>query len=498
MRINGFSGTNTQTGTMGMTQGNDSVSKNIQNQIANAQQKLQDLSSNEEMSLEDKMKKRQEIQQEINNLNQQLRQHQIEQRKEQQSKNSSSMDDMVAGTSNTSKKKDTGLSQASMQAMICADSSMKQAKVQGSMATQIQGRASVLESEIKQDAGKGNTEKKEEELAELQAKAQSATAAQMSTLVDANKSVEEVAKAENSNTEDTATKNNTDKSEKTQESAGAAAEETDSVKNTDIKGETQVTYTPIGIMSEIKSFSDYTSKYNSNVDYSALFGGTSDSSSVGNTNMLSDYAAIKNGSYGKLMKAYYAKQDAEKLSGKGDTSQKLTLMKTSADSLKKSADALNDASLWEKKKIKKKDEKTGEETEVEDYDWDAITKKVKSFIDDYNDVVKEAGESNTKDVLRNASWMTGMTDKTSHLLSKIGITIGKGNKLELDEDELKKADISSLKTVFTGYNSFAGKTAQKAAGISNAANRASATYTNNGTYSKKDSSLTSSKIDKEV
>ena len=81
-------------------------------------------------------------------------------------------------------------------------------------------------------------------------------------------------------------------------------------------------------MSEIKSFSDYTSKYNSNVDFSALFSGTSDSSSVGNTNMLSDYAAIKNGSYGKLMKAYYAKQDAEKLSGKGDTSQKLTLMKT--------------------------------------------------------------------------------------------------------------------------------------------------------------------------
>ena len=65
MRINGFSGTNMQSGTMGMAQGNDSVSKNIQNQIANAKQKLQDLSSNEEMSLEDKMKKRQEIQQEI-------------------------------------------------------------------------------------------------------------------------------------------------------------------------------------------------------------------------------------------------------------------------------------------------------------------------------------------------------------------------------------------------------------------------------------------------
>lgn len=41
-------------------------------------------------------------------------------------------------------------------------------------------------------------------------------------------------------------------------------------------------------------------------DYSYLFSGLSTSStgSAGNLNFLSDYAAIKNGSYGKLMKAY--------------------------------------------------------------------------------------------------------------------------------------------------------------------------------------------------
>ena len=50
MKINGFNGTNTQTGAMGMAQANDSVSKNIQNQNANAQQKLQDISTNEELS----------------------------------------------------------------------------------------------------------------------------------------------------------------------------------------------------------------------------------------------------------------------------------------------------------------------------------------------------------------------------------------------------------------------------------------------------------------
>ena len=257
MKINGFNGTNTQTGAIGMAQANDSVSKNIQNQIANAQQKLQDLSSNEELSLEDKMKKRQEIQQEINNLNQQLRQHQIEQRKEQQSKNSSSMDDMVTGTKNTSAKKGTGLSQAGMRAMISADSSMKQAKVQGSMATQMEGRAGVIASEIKQDAGKGNTEKKEEELADLQAKAQSATAAQMSSLSDANKSMEEAVKADNRTDVAETKKDQPQKAENTQENADTT---TDASDNADVKTETaetiknpasesgqSVVYTPIDI-----------------------------------------------------------------------------------------------------------------------------------------------------------------------------------------------------------------------------------------------------------
>ena len=42
---------------------------------------------------------------------------------------------------------------------------------------------------------------------------------------------------------------------------------------------------------------------------------------------------------------------------------------------------------------------TGEENEVEDYDWTAITKAVKSFVDDYNSVVGQAGDSDTKNVL---------------------------------------------------------------------------------------------------
>ena len=199
MRINGLNGANTQVGGMNMMQSNDSVSKNLQSQIANAQKQLQELSANKEMSLEEKMKKRQEIQQQIADLNNQLRQHQIEQRKEQQAKKSS-MDDMLGGSKKTTPKagkQSTGLSQASMKAMISADSAMAQAQVQGSVATKMEGRAGVLESEIKLDQARGDdVEKKKEELAEVQQKAVQAESAQMNTLADANKELEEAAKAD--------------------------------------------------------------------------------------------------------------------------------------------------------------------------------------------------------------------------------------------------------------------------------------------------------------
>lgn len=245
------------------------------------------------------------------------------------------------------------------------------------------------------------------------------------------------------------------------------------------------------------NFNDFTN-YNAGYDFSALLGGTTDYSS----NLLSDYAAIKNGSYGKLLKAYYAKVDGDKASS-GDSAQKLTLMRSNADALKKSADALTSPSLWEKKKIKKKDEKTGEGTEIEDYDRDAIVKAVKSFIADYNSVVEQAGNLDSKSVLRDAAWMAGITDKTQNLLAKAGIAIGKGNKLELDEDTLRNADISTLKSLFTGSGSFADKIAQKAGGISSTAANAAAkagsgTYTRSGSYSDTLSKLLSGSLDEEV
>ncbi len=177
MTISGINGGNLQAGQSGSAQAMDSYSRNIQKQIMNAQKQLQELSSNEKMSSEEKMKKRQELQQQINDLNMQLKQHQMEQRREKQQE----------------KQQKTG----SMEAMISADSSMKQSKVQGSVATRMKDRAGVLESEIKLDSiGGQGASKKKEELADVEQKAMQATASQMSTLADANRTLKEAATAD--------------------------------------------------------------------------------------------------------------------------------------------------------------------------------------------------------------------------------------------------------------------------------------------------------------
>ena len=194
-------GTNTLMNGMNVMQKNDTVSKNIQKQIANAQKQLQELSSNKEISLEEKMKRRQEIQQQINDLNNRLRQHQIEQRKEKASGKGSSMDDMLSSNNKVapkSKKQSDGLSQASMKAMISADTAMSTARVQSSVRTKMEGKAGILELEIKLDGARGvDVEAKQEELAGLKEKIATTENAQMNTLARANKELEEASKIEN-------------------------------------------------------------------------------------------------------------------------------------------------------------------------------------------------------------------------------------------------------------------------------------------------------------
>ncbi len=210
--VKSVQGTGFQVGQSGIYQGGDPVSKQIQRQIADAKKQLTDIASNKEMGMEEKAKKRQELQKLIGDLNNQLRQHQIEQRRAavnqegNKEKKDSSLEEMLGKSKKNRDKKEgdkkQGFSEARMEAIISADSSMKMAKVQGDVSEKMENKVAGLESEIKLDDGRGEgTERKREEADRLEKRAYQAADFQFSTLEEANNKMQEADKKEKEETE---------------------------------------------------------------------------------------------------------------------------------------------------------------------------------------------------------------------------------------------------------------------------------------------------------
>lgn len=231
MNINGIGGAGMQPNTTGMNKGGqmDPVSKDLQNQIEKLKTELKEISANQEMPMEAKMKKRQEIQKQISELEVQLRQHQIEVKREerQKKKDESSFDDLT-GTKPQKKQgseQNAGMSAGSMEAMISAGQSVKQANANGSIAKKMDGRANVVEVEMKLDGGRGgssNVDLKEAELSRLREAAEKATGSQMEALAQASETLQNAAKDEKADNgkADDGSKTDSDKKD-----PGAAEEE---------------------------------------------------------------------------------------------------------------------------------------------------------------------------------------------------------------------------------------------------------------------------------
>lgn len=231
-------------------------------------------------------------------------------------------------------------------------------------------------------------------------------------------------------------------------------------------------------------------------DYSALFSSMSTSkNSLTSGFSLSDYATIKNGSYYKLMKAYYGKDassEVKSIAQKGasaDTTPVNTSLQSSSESLKKSAATLLETgskSVFNKKEITTKDENGVESTKT-DYDTDAISSAVESFVKDYNSMLSAAKKSLNSSVISSASNMVTQTAKMENILSKVGVTVEDDNSLSVNSDTLKKADVSTIKSLFNGAGSFAYNVQAKASSIyqasSNDASKASGTYSSAASYS---------------
>ncbi len=171
----------------------------------------------------------------------------------------------------------------------------------------------------------------------------------------------------------------------------------------------------------------------------------------GSGGMLGDYASIKNGSYHKLLRAYY-NEDKNATTELTDTETKnTTQISSDMASLKKAADALrNGASLFEE----------GENG----IDKDAIYKAVKSLADAYNSAVDSTSSISITAIDKKMSYTTGMLAKNAGLLEDVGVKYEDG-KFTVNEDKLKNADVSKLKTLFTGANSIAARLSSRAADV---------------------------------
>lgn len=229
-------------------------------------------------------------------------------------------------------------------------------------------------------------------------------------------------------------------------------------------------------------------------NYSFLFSNqTQNSGSFSYGINLGDYASIKNGSYGKLLKAYYGDNSSTAKSMLGSSinnkeeKKDLAKLQQTSDSLKESADALltkGNKSAFNKKDITTKNE-DGTTTTKNDYDTNAIYKNVKSFVDSYNSMVKAGGDAKSDSIVRQTYNMTKTTASYEKLLANVGISVGKDNQLTINEEDFKKANMEQVKSLFNTSGSYGYQVSAKASQINYTADKEAEkanTYNMNGYY----------------
>jgi len=249
---------------------------------------------------------------------------------------------------------------------------------------------------------------------------------------------------------------------------------------------------------------------NVNMDYSTLFSslpGASGSSSTSNlysslSNLMNDYAEIRNGSYSKLVKAYYAKIDSESSDSTDETedtdstssSSSVTTAAQTASQIASDAKELGDAadklsssssSIYDKKFTTTTNE-DGTTSSSYEYDTSKITSAVKSFVKEYNSLINSTSDSMDSTTITRASFLKNITNNYSDALSQIGITVNSSTgKLSVDSDKLSSANMETVKTIFSGNNGYGSQVSTYASLIesASASQTSGSSYTNSGGYS---------------
>lgn len=200
---------------------------------------------------------------------------------------------------------------------------------------------------------------------------------------------------------------------------------------------------------------------NTTTDYSSLFSSLGSSSSG---NWLADYASIKNGSYGKLMKAYYAESKAQssgttaagRRSNSSNVLEKILeekkYPKVSKEAQKANSELTSGLSTLKTSVSALQSDKTFTDTENGKSAADKVTSALKAYVSDYNAVVTAAKDSTLTNKTAYVANMMSSTAANADKLAEIGITVRSNGTLMYDESKLSAEGIAKVQNLFSSKN----------------------------------------------
>lgn len=203
---------------------------------------------------------------------------------------------------------------------------------------------------------------------------------------------------------------------------------------------------------------------NTGPDYSYLFQGLSSSGgSLGNLNFLSDYASLKNGSYSKLMKAYYGTGQSTSTGASSDRKSRGSNVvdkiieekmhpKVSKEVQKANKDLSAGLSSLNSAVSTLRNDNTYTDTKDGKSASDKVASAMKDFVTNYNNVVSTSKDSTLTSKTSYVANMMSSTAANADKLSEIGVTINANGTLTLSEGKLKEADISKVQELFSSDN----------------------------------------------
>ncbi|MDE6889251.1 MAG: hypothetical protein K2P45_11520 [Eubacterium sp.] len=185
---------------------------------------------------------------------------------------------------------------------------------------------------------------------------------------------------------------------------------------------------------------------------------------MGNTSIFSDYASIRNGSYRRLLKAYYGGNNSSGSTSSGTQSRTSNVLDRILEERKnpKLSEKTSEANskltagiptLTNTVKALQKDTTYTASEDGKTSAQDKVVSALKNYVTEYNDVVNAAKKSTLSNKTSHIASMMKSTAENADKLKEIGISVNANGTLQFIEGQAKHADISKVQNLFSSKNS---------------------------------------------